>query len=248
MTQRTLQGTGTDSQGVEGIEGRIGYSFRRPELLAAALTHRSVLSERPGEGLEDNERLEFLGDAVLGLAAARWLSERRPGAREGELSRLRSSLVGERALAEAARALGLGCDLRLGRGEEGTGGRGKPSILAGALEALLGAVFLDGGWRCAYRLARTFLVATAGESLAAAGRPDAKTRLQETCQQRWRKAPTYGIVASTGPAHLPCFVAEARLGDEALGRGEGGTRKEAEQAAASAALAAFEPPAGEGRR
>jgi ribonuclease-3 len=235
------------STGLASLEERIGHRFRRPELLAAALTHRSAAAERPGGPAEDNERLEFLGDAVLGLAAARHLAEEHPAAREGELSRLRAVLVGEPALAASARALDLGASLSLGRGEERSGGREKPSILAGALEALVGAVFLDAGWRAAYRLARAVFRGPDGKALAAGDGVDAKTRLQELCQRRWREAPAYAVVERSGPAHRPHFVVEALLGGRVLGRGEGGSRKGAEQAAAAAALAAASDLEGEGR-
>ena len=162
------------------LEERIGYRFRRPELLATALTHRSVAAERPAGEAEDNERLEFVGDAVLGLAAARHLAEEHPAAREGELTRMRAALVGEPALATAARDLGLGERLRFGRGEERSGGREKPSILAGALEALVGAVFLDGGWRSAYRLCRAIFRGPAGSAIAA-GRPATRRRGSRSC-------------------------------------------------------------------
>ncbi|HWR98651.1 MAG TPA: ribonuclease III [Candidatus Methanoperedens sp.] len=227
---------------IKSLEERLGHRFRRPELLAAALTHRSAAVERPGEAAEDNERLEFLGDAVLGLAAARHLAAERPGAREGELSRLRAALVGETALAAAARDLGLGESLRFGRGEERSGGREKPSILAGALEALVGALFLDAGWRSAYRFARAIFRGPAGTALAADGGIDAKTRLQEYCQRRWRETPVYAVLERSGPAHSPRFVVEALLGGRTLGRGEGGSRKGAEQAAAAAALAGAAAP------
>jgi len=219
------------------LEERIGYRFRRPGLLAAALTHRSAAAERPPGEAEDNERLEFIGDAVLGLAAARHLAEEHPSAREGELSRMRAALVGEPALAAAASELGLGVLLRFGRGEQRSGGSGKPSILAGALEALIGAVFLDGGWRSAYRLSRAIFRGPAGRGLDAGRAGDAKTRLQELCQQRRRETPVYAIVERSGPAHEPRFVAEALLGEHVLGRGEGKSRKGAEQSAAAAALA-----------
>ncbi|HEY5997746.1 MAG TPA: ribonuclease III [bacterium] len=232
--------TAAPRSGVEvSLEERIGHVFRKPELLAAALTHRSAAVEQAGDGAEDNERLEFLGDAVLGLAAARHLAEVHPKAREGELSRLRAALVGETALAAAARELGLGGSLRFGRGEERSGGREKASILAGALEALLGAVFLDAGWRAAYRLARSLFSGPAAAALAAGG-VDAKTRLQELCQRRWRETPAYAVMERSGPAHRPRFTVEARLGARALGRGEGGSLKSAEQAAAAEALTTLE--------
>jgi ribonuclease-3 len=223
---------------VSGLEERIGYRFRRPALLESALTHRSAAAERPAGEAEDNERLEFVGDAVLGLAAARHLAAEHPEAREGELTRMRAALVGEPALASAARHLELGQLLRFGRGEERSGGRGKASILAGALEALVGAVFLDGGWRSAYRVSRAIFRGPAGGAVAAGRAGDAKTRLQELCQERHRETPAYTLVGQSGPAHRPTFVAEARLGGRPLGRGEGLSRKAAEQAAAAAALEA----------
>ena len=232
--------TGMTEVPATDLEERIGYRFRRPGLLAAALTHRSAAAERPPGEAEDNERLEFIGDAVLGLAAARHLAEEHPSAREGELSRMRAALVGEPALAAAASELGLGVLLRFGRGEQRSGGSGKPSILAGALEALVGAVFLDGGWRSAYRLCCAIFRGPAGEAIAAGQAGDAKTRLQEFCQERERETPGYVLVEQSGPAHRPLFVAEARLGERVLGRGEGRSRKSAEQAAAAAALAAVE--------
>jgi ribonuclease III len=231
--------------GASPIEERIDYRFRRPELLAAALTHRSAAAERPAGEAEDNERLEFVGDAVLGLAAARHLAAEHPAAREGDLTRMRAALVGEPALATAARDLGLGERLLFGRGEARSGGRDKPSILAGALEALVGAVFLDGGWRSVYRLCCSIFRGPAGSAIAAGQAGDPKTRLQELCQERRRGTPDYALVEQSGPAHRPRFVAEARLGDQVLGRGEGWSRKSAEQEAAAAALAAV---AGEHRK
>lgn len=230
----------TDPGELTALEERIGYRFRRPALLAAALTHRSVVAERPAGEAEDNERLEFLGDAVLGLAAARHLAGEYPASREGELTKMRAALVGEPALATAARDLDLGKRLWFGRGEERSGGREKPSILAGGLEALVGAVFLDGGWRSAYRLCCAIFRGPAGQAVAAGQAGDAKTRLQEFCQERWRETPDYALVEQSGPAHRPLFVAEARLGERVLGRGEGWSRKSAEQAAAAAALEAVD--------
>jgi ribonuclease-3 len=207
-------------------------------LLSAALTHRSAAAERPAGEAEDNERLEFLGDAVLGLAAARHLAAEHPAAREGDLTRMRAALVGEPALATAARDLRLGERLLFGRGEARSGGRDKPSILAGALEALVGAVFLDGGWRSAYRLCCGIFRGPAGSAVAAGQAGDPKTRLQELCQERRRGTPAYTLVEQSGPAHRPRFVAEARLDEQVLGRGAGWSRKSAEQEAAAAALAA----------
>jgi ribonuclease-3 len=234
-----VSGAAAPRDDLGAVEARVGYRFRRPALLEAALTHSSAAAERPAGEAEDNERLEFVGDAVLGLAAARHLAAEHPAAREGELTRMRAALVAEPALAAAARDLGLGERLRFGRGEERSGGRDKPSILAGAVEALVGAVFLDGGWRSAFRLCRAIFAGPAGGAIAAGRAGDPKTRLQELCQERLRETPVYALADQSGPAHHPLFVVEARLGGRVLGRGEGHSRKAAEQAAAAAALEAL---------
>lgn len=211
-------------------ERELGYRFENPDFLARALTHRSA-------GGKHNERLEFLGDAVLGLAAASFLSECFPSASEGELTKIRSRLVDETWLAAAGRRLGVAGHLMLGRGEEQSGGRAKPSILAGALEALAGAVFVDGGWEPARAFAVRVFPPPA--EIDAAG-SDAKTRLQEVCQQRFRDTPSYHLVERSGPPHRPVFTAAAHLGDRCLARGRGSTKKGAEQKAAEGALAAME--------
>jgi len=152
---------------------------------------------------------------------------------------MRAALVEEPALAAAARDIGLGALLVFSPGEESSGGREKRSILADALEALVGAVFLDGGWRSAYRLCCAIFRGSAGKAVAAGRTGDAKTSLQELCQKRSGETPVYALVDKSGPAHEPLFVTEARLGGQVLGRGEGRSRKGAEQAAAAAALAAL---------
>jgi len=230
----------------EELQVRIDYTFRDSRHLREALTHSSFAHENPEEGKGHNERLEFLGDAVLGLAAAAYLSAASPEAREGELSRMRSSLVDQKSLAAAARSLSLGEFLRLGRGEERTGGREKESVLAGAAEALVGSVFRDGGWLPAYRLAQLCFRQTA----AAVGCPrpeaDAKTRLQEICQERKQKTPSYRLLEQTGPDHNPLFTVAVFLGEEELAVGRGSSKKEAEQEAAAAAVGIVESTAGEG--
>ena len=215
------------------LEERVGYTFRDPRLLDLALTHRSWRSA------QNNEKLEFLGDAVLDLAMSDLLMSRHPHANEGELSKRRASLVNARVLATKAIELDLGSELRLGKGEEKSGGRKKPSILAAVYEAILGAVYLDGGYSTVRELvARHFredLQLPAGESPI-----DHKSRLQEITQRLLHETPTYSLVESSGPDHDRAFVVEIRVGDRLCGRGEGKSKKDAEQQAALAALAAIE--------
>ena len=214
---------------------RVGYRFDDPALLALALVHRSALA-RAGE---NNEKLEFLGDAVLDLAVSDLLMERFPRAAEGELSKRRAALVNARALAAKAAAVELGAELRLGKGEEKSGGRKKPSILAAAYEAVIGAVYLDGGFTAARALvARHFEAELRGDSRDSP--IDHKSRLQETTQRLFRETPVYGLVDASGPDHDRAFVVELRIGGEIYGRGEGKSKKEAEQQAALQGLAAIE--------
>ncbi len=215
------------------LEQRLGYAFRRPELLERALVHRSYAHEQAVGG--SYERLEFLGDAVLGLIASEWLYGRFPDLPEGELSKFKAYLVSERVLAEHAGRLGLGEALRLGVGEERTGGRRKASLLADAFEAVLGAVFRDGGLRPARRLGLAFLEDAAQRRPQ--GTPtDPKTRLQELAQARGEPLPEYLEVAAEGPDHRRRFRVECRLGERRLGTGEAGSKKRAEQRAAEEAL------------
>lgn len=219
---------------VELVAGKLGYRFTAPAQLAIAVTHRSVGGES-----ENNETLEFLGDAVLALAVADLLMRRYPTAREGELSKLRAGLVNAVALAAKARALTLGAWLRLGKGEEKSGGREKESILASAYEAVLGAIFLDGGYAAAQAaIERDFAGDVATD--VAAGATDYKTRLQELTQRRFRTSPAYELVAEQGPDHAKWFAVELSVAGRMLGRGTGASKKAAEQAAAMEALARIE--------
>jgi ribonuclease-3 len=209
------------------LERRIGHRFKDPALLAQALTHRSF-------GSPHNERLEFLGDGVIGCVIAEELYTRFPGIAEGELSRLRASLVREAALAAIARAIGLSGFLRLGEGEVSSGGADRPSILADALEATYGAVFLDGG----YEAVREAVRRTFGERLEKLDprepAKDAKTSLQELLQGRRQKLPEYRVIATAGAAHKQVFEVEclaAGLGLRATGSGS--SRRLAEQQAAA---------------
>ena len=211
---------------------RLGYRFRDPDRLAAALAHRSWSHEQ-GRA-EDNERLEFLGDAVLGLIAAEWLFHRYPERPEGDLARLKAWLVSEASLSRHAVTLGLGDRVRLGANEERLGGRAKSSILADALEAVFAAVWLDGGLVAARAVVERFLVEA--EATREAGEPDAKTRLQELAQAAGWMLPAYTIVEESGPAHDKRFICEVAVCGEPAGRGDGRTKKEAQQRAAAAAL------------
>ncbi len=215
------------------VERRIGRRFRRRQLLDRALTHRSYANEKE---LESNyERLEFLGDTVLALATAEWLFSEHPEVSEGKLSAYKSRLVSEPILAEFARELGLGEFVRLGVGEERSGGRNKNSILSDVVESVIGAVFLDGGWKPARRLVRQMLDGSAGESNETELK-DPKGRLQEFLQAQGQGLPDYRLVHEHGPDHAKVFVIDCLVGGEVLGSAEGRSKKRAEQLAAAAAL------------
>lgn len=211
----------------------LGHTFREERLLRRALTHRSYVNECEDDSVRDNERLEFLGDAVIDLVLSAALMEVYPDAREGELSKMRAALVSEEALAGMARALGLGGALRLGRGEEISGGRAKPSLLSDAFEAVVAAVYLDAGFDAAHRvLLRLFSF----EDLEVLTKVDSKTELQQLVQGIEHKTPTYRLVATSGPDHDKQFLVELKVEDRVLAQGRGRTKKEAEQDAARIAL------------
>lgn len=204
-------------------------------MLKQALTHSSFANER---GLEqDNERLEFLGDSVLGLVVADRLFRRDPSAPEGVLSRTRSHVVSAEALARRARELDLGSALRLGHGEDQSGGREKPSLLADALEAVIGAVFVDGGLQAARELVEPWVEAEAAETMDAL---DAKSDLQESLQGRGLDPPSYRHVGRDGPDHDPLFHVECWIGGRAVAAASGHSKKVAERRAAARALAGME--------
>ena len=204
------------------LEGRFGHQFRNRELLDDALTHRSWANE--AGSATHYERIEFLGDAVLGLVAADWLFELHAGRAEGELSLRKSMLVSEEALAGYAEKLALGEGLRLGAGEERSGGRFKASLLADVLEALFGAVFLDAGFEAARRVVRQFLESASEVELEQRA-VDPKTTLQERVQARGWPLPAYSVVEESGPDHDKVFTVEVRLRGELAGRGIGGPRR-----------------------
>jgi ribonuclease-3 len=230
------EGRTAASDAFAALEARLGHRFADRGLLSRALTHRSS-SQEGGEGVS-YERLEFLGDAVLGVLAAEWLYRRLAGEDEGELSKAKSYLVSEPVLASHARELGLGPLLRLGVGEERSGGRDKPSLLADALEALIGALYLEGGVDLARLLVMPFLDAGLEAWRAGASARDAKTALQERLQAEGGTPPEYRLTATSGPDHQKRFVVECWSAGRLIGRGEGSSKKRAEQAAAAAALGA----------
>lgn len=217
------------------LQRELGYHFKDPALLRRALTHVSYDRHERGD---HNEVLEFLGDAVLDLAVSDLLMEHNPGKTEGDLSRMRAGLVNSTVLAEKAGELKLGALLRLGKGEERSEGRSKPSILAGAFEAVLGAVYRDGGYDAACAVVeRFFRQEVTGKQL---GQQDYKTRLQEISQMLFHEPPSYRIVAEAGPDHEKMFVTEITVGGKVLGRGEGKSKKISEQEAAKLALSALQ--------
>jgi ribonuclease-3 len=219
-------------QELERLARRLDQRFTNLGLLDQALRHSSYAHDNPQSG-PSNERLEFLGDAVLALTVSTLLLSRFPESSEGEMSRGRAALVNARQLAALARQLGLGAHLLLGRGEERQAGREKASLLANALEALLGAVYLDAGLEAAARLTERWfnpLIATALPG------QDFKTSLQELAHARYKAPPSYHLLAESGPGHARHFKVEVRLQDLPLAQGEGRTKKEAEQRAARLAL------------
>jgi ribonuclease-3 len=228
----------TDNTQWQDLEASLGYSFADRALLAEALTHRSYANERPGD-LPDNERLEFLGDAVLDLVISQFLMTHRPESPEGELTRIRAEVVALPSLERLARSLDLGRSLLLGRGEELSGGRNKASLLADALEALFGAIFTDGGFEGARSVILPLFVPLLQQAAAEEGQ-DYKSRLQELLQATQRGLPLYQLVETTGPAHERTYRVEAMIDGQLYGSGEGRTKKGAEQAAARVALAALE--------
>jgi ribonuclease-3 len=220
------------------------YVFANPALLTEALTHKSHVNERKSQDRKHNERLEFLGDAVLSLIITEYLATLFPQLSEGALSKLKAKLVSETSLASAARRLNLGAHLQLGRGEEVSKGREKSSLLADALEAVIAAVYLDGGLKAS----RDFtLDALADElhliesQLARPGGDDYKTRFQEWCQKRYETLPRYVTVRESGPDHCKVFEVELQVDGKVVGTGQGHSKKEAEQLAAHQALDEAEP-------
>lgn len=221
---------------MQHLQDNLDYRFADNTSLVEALTHKSYSNEQPGKLIACNERLEFLGDAVLDLVVSRYMFRRFPDAQEGELTRIRAEVVSEKGLAVVARRLQLGLYLRLGRGEERSGGRDKDSLVANALEALLGAVFCDGGFQPVCVLIEKLFAASIAEAAQRKYGLDHKTHLQEITQARYAQIPEYILVCEDGPEHRRHYTIEARLGDKTLGRGQGTTKKKAEQQAALVAI------------
>ncbi|MCA1691468.1 MAG: ribonuclease III [Actinobacteria bacterium] len=220
-----------------GLSERLGRRFNDPKLLLRAMAHRSWVAENPNT--ESNERLEFLGDAVLGLVVTAHVFRTYAGFPEGQLAQLRASVVNSAALAEAADELGLGQFLLLGKGEDASSGREKPTILADALEAVIGAVYIDGGWDAAAELVMNVLGERIVEAASGPGSGDYKTRLQELAAHDFDELPRYEV-EGTGPDHAKSFTATVSLRGRQLGMGQGRSKKQAEQSAAREAWEALE--------
>ena len=225
---------------MDSLEKKLGHVFRDRALLATALTHSSYANENRGRG-ECNERLEFLGDSVLGMVVADALFRRFPELPEGRMTRLRAQLVCEESLHRVASELGLGEYVRRGRGEEHTGGRRRTSILADAVEAVIAAMYLDGG----LETAKAFIERQILSALDGAGPvmrvEDCKTELQELVQKKSGQSLSYELLGESGPDHDKTFTSQVSLNGRPIGSGSGRTKKEAEQAAARAALEALRP-------
>ena len=230
---------------VATLEARLGLSLGDGREALAAVTHKSYVNELRDEDLADNERLEFMGDAVIDLAVSHRLMERHPLAREGELSKLRAAIVNEQGLHEVAVSLGLGELLLLGRGEELTGGREKPSLLADALEAVIAAIYLAGGMPRVLEFVDRFFGPAIERAGTSGADRDYKTQVQELSQGKLHATPRYRVVEEHGPDHSKTFVIEVSIDGRILGRGTGRSKKDAEQLAAREALAAIAelPPA-----
>ena len=221
---------------LDDLEQQIGYRFQNRLLPQQALTHKSFSHEQAGDPVMHNERLEFLGDAVLELAVSDRVFNHYPDIPEGGLTRIRSEIVSEKGLLSVARQLRLGDGLRLGKGEEKSGGRRKPSLLSDALEALLGAVFCDGGFAAAGRVVERLFAETIEQMAGSQYGTDYKTCLQEALQARFNQLPQYTLIQVSGPDHQRVFKMEVRFDEQLLGVGEGSSKKIAEQQAATAAL------------
>lgn len=222
------------------LEEKLGYHFKNTALIEEALRHSSYANEHRGAAIFSNERLEFLGDSVLGFVTAEFLFRGHPGLPEGDLTRIRAALVCEESLHEVAQSIGLGKYLKFGNGEEACGGRTRPSILADATEAVFAAVYLDGGITAARELIHRVLLDKEREEIVEERRRDYKTALQELVQRKADQVLTYRMVGEQGPDHDKTFEAEVQLNGAAIGRGCGHSKKEAEQMAAKTALKGLE--------
>lgn len=221
---------------LDELQERLGFRFSNRALLIQALTHRSYLNENPDVAHSDNERLEFLGDALLDFVSAEYLYDRFPKMQEGDLTSLRAALVKSSTLADFARQIDLGKCLRLGRGEAAGGGRNRRSLLCAAFEALVGAVLLDQGLTAAQTFLLQFIEPAVAEITANDLDKDAKSELQEISQGKWQLTPAYRTISEEGPGHAKEFTVEVLIGDEVFGRGIGHNKQTAAQRAARQAL------------
>ena len=226
---------------INELEKAIGYQFRNITLLQNALSHSSYANERWHDSLKSNERLEFLGDSVLGMLVAEHLYHTVPNRPEGELTRMRADMVCEKSLAMVANRLDLGRHLMLGKGEETGGGRNRDSILADAVESVLAACYLDGGMDAAVQFVRKFILVNV--PVTKLHNTDYKTALQELVQQKKNQVIAYRLVGESGPDHDKQFQVELTLNGEVVGVGTGSSKKRAEQAAAQAAIEKLYPNA-----
>ena len=222
---------------IKDLEVAIGYRFNNISLLQNALAHSSYANERWHDSLKSNERLEFLGDSILGMVTAEYLYRNFPNRPEGDLTRMRADMVCERSLAVAAEKIGLGKHLLLGNGEEIGGGRQRDSILADAVESVIAACFLDGGMEAARQFINTFVLTEIPTQKLR--NTDHKTALQELVQQKKNQTLTYARVGESGPDHDKQFVVEVSLNGKVVGKGIGSSKKRAEQDAAKAAIEAL---------
>ncbi|HLQ35965.1 MAG TPA: ribonuclease III [Chloroflexota bacterium] len=225
---------------MEALQAAIGISFRRPALLRQALSHRSYMYEHPDEGLDSNERLEYLGDAVLTYVSSLYLYRRFPQLQEGQLTSLRAAAVRAETLAKFAGQIDLGRYLLLGRGEAKSGGRARPLLLSSAFEALTGAILLDRGLDPVTEFLERFLAPEFDDILAERRQENFKSRLQELTQGTVQATPVYRTVRASGPSHARTFEVEVLVKDEVAGHGSGHSKREAEQAAAEDALERLE--------
>ncbi len=219
---------------IKDLETAIGYRFHNIQLLENALTHSSYANERWHNSLLSNERLEFLGDSVLGMLVAEYLYRTFPNRPEGELTRMRADMVCEQTLAAAANRIGLGKHLLLGHGEEQGGGRSRNSILADAMESVIAACFLDGGIQAALKVVQQFILVEV--PVTKLHNADHKTALQELVQQKKNQVLSYALVGQSGPDHDKQFEVEVSLNGKVVGKGIGSSKKRAEQMAACAAI------------
>ena len=224
---------------INELEKAIGYQFRNITLLQNALSHSSYANERWHDSLKSNERLEFLGDSVLGMVVAEHLYRTFPHRPEGELTRMRADMVCEKTLAKVANGLGLGKHLMLGKGEEQGGGRSRESILADAVESVIAACYLDGGMTAAVQFIQKFILVNV--PVTKLHNADYKTALQELVQQKKNQVLSYNLVGESGPDHDKHFQVELTLNGEVVGVGSGSSKKRAEQAAAQSAIERLYP-------